>query len=163
MSGPIDARLAELYSVHAAGLRRLAYLLTGDVHEAEDLLQEAFVRLGGRFFKLRDPERAAGYLHRTVVNLARDHGRRVHRERQLKERLTPSPAASPARTDETEHLWPALINLPVRHRAVLFLRYFMDLSEAQTAEILGCSPSAVKSLTHRASSSLRKELGERSA
>ena len=133
--------------------------MTGDIHEAEDLLQEAFVRLGGRLLTLRDPERAAGYLHRTVVNLARDHGRRLNRERELKRRLEPSAVGSSAVPDVSGDLWSALMQLSVRHRAVLYLRYFMDLSEEQAAELLGCSPSAVKSLTHRASTSLRKNIG----
>ena len=159
MRSSSDQRLAELYSAHAAGLRRLAYVMTEDVHEAEDLLQEAFVRLGGRLLTLRDPDRAAGYLHRTVVNLARDHGRRLNRESELRRRLEPSSVSSPADPHASDDLWSALMQLPVRHRAVLYLRYFMDMSEEQAAELLGCSASAVKSLTHRASTSLRKSIG----
>jgi RNA polymerase sigma-70 factor (sigma-E family) len=150
--------LRDLYTAHAAGLRRMAYLMTGDVDEAEDLLQEAFTRLGGRLFTLRDPARASGYLYRTIINLARDHGRRLSRDRALKERLSPTSASLSAEPYERADVWDALMELPIRHRAVLFLRYFMDLSEDQTAELLGCSVSAVKSLNHRASTSLRKRL-----
>lgn len=136
----------------------MAYLMTGDAHEAEDLVQEAFVRLGGRILSLRDPQRASGYLYRTVMNLARDHGRRLRRDRELQSRLSRNvPAPAPQAADK-DQLWSALLELPVRHRAVLFLRYYMDLSEAQTADILNCSPSAVKSLNHRASQSLKNRL-----
>ena len=136
----------------------MAYLITGDTHVAEDLLQETFVRVGARFLTLRDPERAAGYLYRTVMNLARDHGRRLNRDRELSRRVAPASSVTPDNVETTEELWSALMKLPIRHRAVLFFRYYMDLSEAQTADVLGCSVSAVKSLNHRASESLRKQL-----
>jgi RNA polymerase sigma factor (sigma-70 family) len=136
----------------------MAYLITGDPNVAEDLLQETFVRVGARFLTLRDPERAAGYLYRTVMNLARDHGRRLNRDRELGRRVAPALSVPPDDVETAEELWSALMNLPIRHRAVLFFRYYMDLSEAQTADVLGCSVSAVKSLNHRASESLRKQL-----
>ena len=158
MTRSTDQRLCDLYAAHALGVRRMAYLVTGDPHEAEDLLQESFVRLGGRLLTLSDPERAAGYLYRTVINLSHDHGRRLRRDRDMRKRLphdTPAPAPD---VGDRDRLWSALLNLPVRHRAVLFLRYYMDLSEAQTAEVLNCSISAVRSLNHRASQSIRNKL-----
>ena len=151
-------RLGDLYAAHATGVRRMAYLMTGDANEAEDLVQEAFVRLGGRLLTLRDPERAAGYVYRTVMNLARDHGRRLRRDQEISKRL-PQEVSSPAPdVGDKDELWSALLRLPIRHRAVLFLRYYLDLSEAQAAEVLSCSTSAVKSLTHRASASLKQQL-----
>ena len=158
VKGSADQRLSDLYSAHAPGIRRMAYLITGDRHEAEDLVQEAFIRVGGRLLALRDPERAAGYLYRTVMNLARDHGRRLTRERELGRRISSQTQIPPPSSDDGDELWSALQTIPVRHRAVLFLRYYMDLSEVQTAEIMGCSTSAVKSLNHRASESLKKRL-----
>jgi RNA polymerase sigma factor (sigma-70 family) len=136
----------------------MAYLITGDAAEAEDLVQEAFVRLGGRLVGLRDPERAAGYVYRTVMNLARDHGRRIQRDRALEKRLSAASPIPPPQRDAEDEVWTALLRLPVRHRAVLFFRYYVDLSEAQTAEMLGCSQSAVKSLNHRAAQSLKNQL-----
>lgn len=136
----------------------MAYLITGDAHEAEDLLQEAFVRLGGRLLALREPERAAGYLYRTVINLSRDHGRRLRRDRDLRKRLPPDRPGPAPDVGERDQIWSTLLSLPLRQRAVLFFRYYLDLSEAQTAEVLGCSVSAVKSLNHRASESVRKQL-----
>ncbi len=93
--GGIDQRLGDLYAAHATGVRRMAYLITGDTDAAEDLLQEAFVRVGARLLKLRDPEGAAGYLYRTVMNLARDHGRRLGRDRALNKRVAPAPRFHP--------------------------------------------------------------------
>lgn len=158
MTGSIDQRLSELYAAHATGVRRMAYLITGDLDTAEDLVQEAFVRVGGRILALRDPEGAAGYLYRTVINLARDHGRRLGRDRALNKRITSASSRPPDDVETADELWSALMKLPIRHRAVLFFRYYMDLSEAQTADVLGCSVSAVKSLHHRASESLKKQL-----
>lgn len=155
-----DQQLAELYASHAAAIRRMAFVMTGDRDEAEDLVQEAFVRLGGRLLKLRDPHRAAGYLFRTVVNLSRDHGRRLRRDEIVRSRLPIGDSLPPHDRGDRERVTAALLKLPVRQRAVLFLRYYMDLSETQTAEVLNCSRSAVKSLNHRASESFRKELRE---
>src|SRR2546430_8663604 len=74
-------RLGELYRDHAEPALRLAYLLTGDRGLAEDLVQEAFVRVAGRFVQLRDPDAFGAYLRRAVVNLANSHFRRRRVER----------------------------------------------------------------------------------
>lgn len=158
MAERMEQRLGDLYAAHAQGLRRMAYLITGDTNVAEDLLQETFVRVGATFLTLRDPEGVAGYLYRTVINLARDHGRRLGRDRALNMRVAHTPSVPPKDVETADELWSALMKLPVRHRAVLFFRYYMDFSEAQTADLLGCSVSAVKSLNHRASESLRTQL-----
>ncbi len=154
----IEKRLGELYSTHARGAARLAYLLTGDRDTADDICQEAFARVGGKLGALRDLERAPGYLFRTVVNLTRGHGRRLKRERHLAQKL---PDASPdqlpdlAGRDELSH---ALMRLPLRQRTAVFLRFYEDLTEAQAAEVLNCSTNAIRSLTFRAIERLRREL-----
>src|ERR687887_372587 len=79
-------RLGELYLRHADGAVRLAYLLTGDMALAEDLVQDAFVRLAGRLVHLRDPGAFDAYLRKTVVNLSRSHFRRRRVERAYVER-----------------------------------------------------------------------------
>src|SRR6266576_4362892 len=79
-------RLAELYVRHAAEATRLAYLLTGDRQLAEDLVQDAFVKLAGRLVHLRDPGAFHAYLRRTVVNLSNSHFRRRKVERAYLER-----------------------------------------------------------------------------
>src|SRR5437773_11555046 len=112
-------RLAELYVRHSAEATRLAYMLTGDRQLAEDLVQDAFVRLAGRLVHLRDPGAFDAYLRRTIVNLANSHFRRKRVERAYLKRergsvrteeLMPDPGAR-------DELWEALGNLTPRQRA----------------------------------------------
>ena len=151
-------RLENLYAAHAPDAARLAYLLTGDRALAEDLVQDAFVRLFGRFRDLRRPEAFGAYLRKTVVNLARSHFRRKSVERTYLEKESRQPRASgPAAPDE---MWDALGTLRPRQRAAIVLRYYEDLSEAQTAEVLGCAVGTVKSLVSRGLDQLRAGIAE---
>jgi RNA polymerase sigma-70 factor (sigma-E family) len=152
-------RLTDLYVAHAPEGIRLAFLLTGDWALAEDLVQDAFTRLVGRLQHLRDPGAFGAYLRRTIVNLATSHFRHRRVERSYLERQ----AAAPAREgtpnealDETMHA--VLLRLPQRQRAALVLRFYEDLSDVQTSEILRCSPGTVRSLVSRGMKTLRSEL-----
>lgn len=148
--------LAELYALHAAPLQRLAYLLTGDHHLAEDITQQAFIKFYGRFFNLRKSSAAASYLRKTVVNLARANHRRKHVERKYLERQHQVAHASEAtRVEDHDVVIRALLTLPSRQRVAIVLRFYEDLSEAQAAATMDCSPAAMKSLTARAMTSLR--------
>jgi RNA polymerase sigma-70 factor (sigma-E family) len=149
--------MGELYAAHAPDAARLAYLLTGDPVLAEDLVHEAFVRLFGRFRDLRDPGAFRAYLRTTVVNLTRSHFRRRRVERSYleRERGRPEPAADAPEPDET---WEALQRLRPRQRAAIVLRFYEDLSEAQTADILRCPVGTVKSLVSRGLEQLRIEM-----
>lgn len=150
------ARLEELYRVQVAPLQRLAFLLTSDHHLAEDITQQAFVRFYRRFFALRDPAAAPAYLRRTVVNLARSHHRRGHREREHLQAQQSVEEMAPDRSVEDHDLIvQTLTSLPYRQRAAIVLRFYEDLTEQQAAEVLGCSAAAMKSLTARAMASLR--------
>jgi RNA polymerase sigma-70 factor (sigma-E family) len=136
----------------------LAYLLTGDRALAEDLVQEAFVRVVGRFRHLRVPDAFEAYLRRTIVNLHTSQMRRRRLERAYLERE--GSAARPGSTvmldvGVREELWRAMLALPARQRAAVVLRYYEDLSERETADALRCSVAAVKSLTARAMETLR--------
>jgi RNA polymerase sigma-70 factor (sigma-E family) len=155
------ARLLELYQTNARPVVRLAYVLTGDRELAEDLAQEAFVRVAGRWRDLRKPEVFRAYLFKAVVNLARSHWRRRRTERSYLAAQDPRAAAT-ALPDVERHevLRDALLGLPYRQRAALVLRYYEDLSEQQTAELLGCSVGAVKSLVSRGTEALRRKIGE---
>jgi RNA polymerase sigma-70 factor, ECF subfamily len=153
-----------MYWRHADAAIRLAFLLTGDRHSAEDIVQDAFVRLFGRFQELRNPEAFETYLRRTVVNLSRDRFRRLKLERINTQRDTSYPQIDYMREigsqiEDREQIRQALRDLPHRQRAALVLRFYTDLSEQQTAEILQCSVTAVKSLVSRATTSLRKSIG----
>jgi RNA polymerase sigma-70 factor (sigma-E family) len=153
--------LGDLYVRHAPEGIRLAFLLTGDRALAEDLVQEAFARLVGRLRHLRDPGAFGAYLRRTIVNLATSHFRRRRVERAYLER---SAMAAEAETNPNEELdatmHEALVRLPERQRAAIVLRFYEDLSDVQTAEILRCSPGTVRSLVSRGMKTLRSELEE---
>ena len=153
--------LAELYERHAPAAGRLAYLLTGDRTLAEDLVQEAFVRVVGRFRHLRVPDAFEAYLRRTIVNLHTSQLRRRRVERAYLERERHAVAPEDAMPDvgAREELWHALRALPARQRAAIVLRFYEDLSERETGEALGRSPAAAKSLVARAMESLRAEIG----
>ncbi|GBC86145.1 ECF RNA polymerase sigma factor SigE [bacterium HR12] len=156
------ARLTELYVRHAPPAQRLAYLLTGDPARAEDLVQEAFVRVVGRFAHLRVPDAFDAYLRRTIVNLHTSHLRRLRLERAYleRERTAISHASEDAGSEPgvREELWRALLDLPPRQRAAIVLRYYEDLSERETAEVLGCSRAAAKALVARGMEALRDRI-----
>lgn len=151
-------RLAALYEAHAPEAARLAFLLTGDRALAEDVVHEAYVRLLGRFRDLRHPEAFRAYLRTTVVNLTRSHFRRRRVERAYVEREGRAPKVPPANPEGRQEMWHALQSLQPRQRAAIVLRYYEDLTEAQTAEVLGCAVGTVKSLVSRGLDRLRAEI-----
>lgn len=136
----------ELYRSRWAPMVRLARLLTAGDPSAEELVQEAFLRVRARWETIEHP---SSYLRVCVVNACRNHHRR-----QVLERRQPAPADGTV--DVSFELRGALAALPVRQRSVVVLRYYEDLPESEIAEMLGCSVSAVKSLLHRAVKDLRK-------
>ena len=149
-------RLGRLYETHAPGATRLAYLLTGDAELAGDLAQDAFIRVAGKFATLRGEETFEGYLRSTIYNLARSHFRRLKVERLhlAKQSREPAPTQGPG-FELRSDMAATLSELPVRQRAAVVFRYYIDLSEQQTADAMGCSVAAVRSLTFRALASLR--------
>jgi RNA polymerase sigma-70 factor (sigma-E family) len=153
-------KLEAVYLEHAPRLGRLAYLLTGDAAVAEDLVQEAFVRAFARLVHLRRQDALAAYLRRTVVNLAHKHFRRERTE-QAYLAATATAVDVPSQPDVVvrEELWRALRELPYKQRCALVLRFYEDISEKETARLLGCPVGTVKSLVHRALSSMREQLG----
>ena len=150
--------MAELYERHAPDAARLAYLLTGDRLLAQDLTQEAFVRLIGRFADLRDPGAFPWYLRRTVVNLANSHFRRLRVERTHAERLKSEPTPSVPEMGARQEMRDALLVLPLKQRTAIALRFYEDLTEAQTAEAMGVPLGTVKSLVSRGLARLREEM-----
>ncbi len=155
-------RLGELYARHAPDAVRLARLLTGDAALAQDLVQDAFVRLGGRLVHLRRPDAFEAYLRRTVVNLARMHfrRRRVERAHAERQRRAPDPVAPGDAVEDRDLLRAALLRLPERQRAALVLRFYEDLPDRAIAEVLRCRPGTVASLVSRGLTRLRTELKE---
>jgi RNA polymerase sigma-70 factor (sigma-E family) len=137
-------------------LYRYAYVLTGNRHDAEDLVQEALTRTGvawGRVKRKDDPE---GYVRTTMARIMANRWRRPRREHLVAD--TPDQAVedpSLARIPDADRLDAALATLPPRMRAVLVLRYVEQLSEEETARVLGCSKGTVKSQASRALAKLR--------
>lgn len=150
-------RFEELYAMHGSEALRLAYALTGSHPEAEDLAQEAFVRLLGRFGDLRRPEAFRAYLMRTVVNLSKSNFRRRVFEKEHRTHGNPMQSDATKPVDDRRLLVEALRGLPTRQQTAVVLRYCVDLSEHETAEILGTSVKAVKSLVSRGLATLREQ------
>lgn len=160
IEGSRAERLATLYAQHAPKAGRLAFLLLGDKNAAEDLVQEAFIRVAGRLTMLRRPEAFEGYLRQTVVNLARSHVRRKIRDRSISERVGQERidhAMIPDLT-QSDSIARGLRSLPYRQRAAIVLRFYLDLSETETAEVLGCAVGTVKSSVHRGLQALRTDM-----
>jgi RNA polymerase sigma-70 factor (sigma-E family) len=146
--------------VRYTALLRTAFLLTGSSYAAEDLVQSALLRAMRRWERIDDP---MAYLRRVMVNQRTNLWRRVTSREVLLADLT---SRRDRVSDETstlaqrDELLTALAALPVRMRAVLVLRYWEDLSEAETADLLGCSAGSVKSQASRGLARLREVLRE---
>lgn len=160
---PAARGLDELYVRHAPAAFRTAYFLTGDRDLAEDLVQDAFVRVAGRFRHLRTPQAFDTYLRRTIVNLFTSHLRRLRLERaDLRRRASDRPPIDAPDPFVDDELWSKVYRLPERQRAAIVLRFYEDLSEREAAEVLGCSTGAVNSLVAHAMVTLRGQMeGER--
>lgn len=158
-----DAAVEQLYAAHWRQLVRLSVLLVHDQAAAEDVVQDAFVAMHGRWSRLRDPDKALAYLRQAVVNRSRS----ALRHRTIVERhartstasagIVDGPALGGARRDAVRA---ALLELSERQREVLVLRHYLDWSEAQIADALGISPGSVKAHAHRGSAALRELLGD---
>jgi RNA polymerase sigma-70 factor (sigma-E family) len=160
-----DSALEVLYAAHWRRLVRLAVLLLRDQGAAEEVVQDAFVAVHGRWGRLRDPDKAAAYLRQAVVNRSRSalRHRGVVERYVAREGARPAlaePADSPALAgDRRNAVLDALRSLPRRQREVLALRYYLELSEAEIAETLGVSRGSVKAHASRGSATLRELLG----
>ena len=146
----------EFVAARSTHLLRTAYLLTRDHDLAEDLLQTALTRAWFRWSRIDgDPE---PYVRKVLVNTYASWWRRKWNGETPSEEL-PEPARRPGAADsepaESHDLWIALGRLPRRQRAVVVLRYFEDLSEAETARVLECSVGTVKSQASKALAKLR--------
>lgn len=141
---------------HQDQLRRTAFLLCGDRHLAEDLLQEALVKLAMSWESVHHP---SAYVRRIIYRDGVSMWRRRRREVTV-DALPEVGGGSADRADTQILVREVLQTLPRRQRATLVLRYFEDLTEAQTAEIMGISVGTVKSLAHQAKRRLREALGE---
>ena len=146
--GAFTRSFVELYEDQFTAMVRLAVALTGSDAGAEDLVQDAFVRVHGRWERVETP---TAYLRRTVVNACRSAARRARRERTAR-------TLELASVDvlEADELFDALATLPYRQRAALVLQYYEGLSHSEIAAVLGCRVGTVASLVHRGLAQLRR-------
>jgi RNA polymerase sigma-70 factor (sigma-E family) len=145
-------------------LLRTAYLITGDEQTAQDLLQTALERAYRRWGRIRRSELPEAYVRRVIVNAAIDsqRGRRGMRTVEFDEsHLPPAPATDGEDLVSRAALLSCMRELPAGQRAVLVLRYFADLTEAETARTLGCSVGTVKSQHARAIARMRQLIPDR--
>lgn len=160
-----DTALEQLYAAHWRQLVRLAVLLVRDPGLAEEIVQDSFVAVHGRWRRLRDPDRGLAYLRQTVVNRSRSalrHRAVVDRHAARQRREPDEPAADRVAVDADRRaaVLEAMRALPERQREVMALRYYADLSEAEIAEAMGISRGAVKSHASRGAAALRASLSD---
>lgn len=153
-----DEAFSAFVAARSRHLLQAAHLLTGDRHRAEDLLQTALTRAYLRWDRIvdEDPE---GYVRRTMVNAHIDWWRRKPWREEPVDAL-PDRAVHDPDTDARSSLLAALATLSRRQRAVMVLRYYEDMSEADIARTLGCSTGTVKSAASRATVKLRALLAD---
>lgn len=145
------------------GLVRLAYGLTGDRWLAEDIAQAALASAYAAWWRVRRADDPDAYVRRILINAShrRFRRRRVAEQAHEPQQLASSPLADAAVADPAEligersALLAALRELPTRQRAIVLLRYWDDLSDAQVAAVLGCAPGTVRSQASRALAKLR--------
>jgi RNA polymerase sigma factor (sigma-70 family) len=145
-SGDFEA----FYAVNRLAMVRLAWLLSGSREVAEDVVQDAFIQVQPALPRLRNP---TAYLRRTVINGLAAHHRRLEVERRHR---TETPFET--RDPEVDETWSVILRLPDRFRQALVLRYYLDLSFREVAELLECPIGTAKSLVHRGLARVREEL-----
>jgi RNA polymerase sigma-70 factor (sigma-E family) len=156
-----DQGFRAFYLARGTRLRGTAYLLCGDWHLAEDLVQATFTKLYLAWPRIYRYEHLDQYAHRTLLNTFFSERRRSWRREDPVHELpaTPDTTAATGGTEDRLVLIGALADLPDRQRATLVLRFFEDMSVEQTADLLGISNGAVKTHTSRALATLRTRLG----
>ncbi|MEV4672008.1 MULTISPECIES: SigE family RNA polymerase sigma factor [Actinomadura] len=156
MDDAAERRFREFVETRSVALMRLAYLLAGgDQHAAEDLLQTALAKTAARWGSVDNPE---PYVRRTMYRQQVSNWRRTRRRRETQVGVLPDRAGLDAASavDLKLTVRTALARLTPKQRAVLVLRFFEDLPEAEVARILGCGVGTVRSTTHRSLARLRE-------
>ena len=159
----VDALVVALFRQEGQALVRLARLFVDDRNAAEDLVQEAFIRLARSAHRLEDVAKAPAYLRSIVLNLARDHNRRgLVSLRHRPPAVTDEPSAeeTASRHESRRAVVAALRSLPHRQRECLALRYYLELPVDEIAAVLGLSPNSVKTHLKRGLRGLATTLEE---
>ena len=155
----IDESFVEFVHARSAALMRTAYLLTGDRGVAEDLVQSSLLAAFRSWSRIREPAARAAYVQTILVRQTLSWRHRRGRSDVLMPTV-PEPAHTGewSVSDERTSLWPLVLTLSERQRAVVVLAYYEDLRETDIAAVLGCSTGAVKSHRARALRALRERL-----
>lgn len=158
-------RVTLLYSEHALGLARLAVIMLGDPDAAQDVVQDAFLGLYRRWHTIKDAASAPAYLRSSVLNGCRTAARRRQRRDHAHGLATGPGTAESAEalallSEEHREVLTAIRALPARQREALVLRYYLDMTEADTAAAMGITVGTVKSATSRALAALARILKE---
>ena len=160
MHGDLEQEYVEFTAARLPAMRKLAYLLCGDPHRAEDLVQQTFVKLYTSWRRARAVEHLDGYVRAMLVRAFLNERRRPWATRvQLTDAVPERAVGHQPDVEGRTVLRAALNRLPPRQRAVLVLRFLCDLPIADVAELLGCSPGTVKSQTSHGLAALRRTLG----
>ncbi|HET9142164.1 SigE family RNA polymerase sigma factor [Actinophytocola sp.] len=161
-----EERFREFARAHAQPLRRSAYLLCGDWHLADDLVQNTLIKLHGAWHRIARTDRPVSYARRTLLRCWLDERRRPWRRAERGDGAVPEeveggpdPVVAVAAGDLRAELFAGLARIAPRQRAVLVLRFFESLSVAEAADALGCSEGTVKSQTARALAAMKTVLG----
>lgn len=153
-----DAEFSAWMAARQASLHRTAYLISGDHHTAEDLVATTLSKVYLSWHKINQRDSLDGYARRIMVNEHNTLWRRAFKRREVPAERLPEHDGVSDTYDEGEHdeMWQLLQTLPRRQRAVIVLRYYEQLSEAEIAELLSISPGTVKSQASRALATLRE-------
>jgi RNA polymerase sigma-70 factor (sigma-E family) len=159
--------LATLFREHHGELVRLAVLMVGDLPTAEDVVHDVYASLHKRWSQLAAPDAVLPYVRAAVLNGCRSVLRRRGIARRVAAVHRDEPRADSAESEailseDRREVLAALARLPRRRREVLVLRYYLGLSEAEIAAVLGVSPGTVKSTAARGLAALARDLGEQS-
>lgn len=150
---------AEFFAVEYPRLVGALDLYLNDLQVAEEVAQEAMIRAFCRWERLQQLQSPGGWTYRVAINLANSHLRRRGAELRAKARAGPTHQLSQSMDLDGHVVRLAVSQLPAKQRSAVVLRYFLDMTAAGAGEVLGCSPEAVRSLTARAMSKLRRALG----
>jgi RNA polymerase sigma-70 factor (sigma-E family) len=166
MNPDAEARFCEFVAARQQALLRTAYLLTSELHSAEDLVQTSLAKAYLAWDRLREPQAAEAYVRKIMVNEHTSWWRRAWRRNERStEELPESPSVKddPGAFERRDAMWELVQTLPPKQRAAVVLRYYEDMTEMETARVLGCSVGTVKSQTHRALTALRTRIEDESA
>lgn len=157
-----DTEFSEYMAARQPSLLRTAYLLTGDLYAAEDLVQTALAKLYLAWDKVQRRELVDAYARKILINEHTSLWRRAWRRRETStDRLPETPVTFADQVEgRNEALWRFVQSLPRKQRAVVVLRYYEELSEAETADVLGVSVGTVKSQASRALAAMRARVLE---